>query len=267
MRLTLAYSPCPNDTFAFHAMVNNLVDTEGLEFDLKLDDVQALNDGALRGDYDICKMSYHAYFHLRDKYRMLNVGSALGDGNGPLLVRKTGRDISNKDSKSVALPGKWTTAALLYEIFFKNSSASGDRHYCLFSDIAELVQREQMDQGVLIHEGRFVYQEQGLDLVADLGLLWQQQTGCLLPLGGIAVKSDMDLELANKIERVLRRSIVMAVENPSLSKEYIGKNAQELSEQVQQEHIKLFVNEQTLGIDARGQKAIEELYNYFKATI
>jgi 1,4-dihydroxy-6-naphthoate synthase len=262
MHLSLAYSPCPNDTFAFHAMVNNLIDTEGLEFDVHLADIQSLNEYAEKGKYDICKLSYHAFYYLADRYSMLHCGSALGFDNGPVLVKRVGDDsIAAGDIPTdsiVAVPGKSTTASLLMRIAYPGVNCV---KAMLFSEIADAVLRRDVSAGVLIHEGRFVYKERGLELVRDLGEYYRQITGCPVPLGGVAVRRN--LPCAQKVERVLRRSILFAEANPEASSDYIAQNAQELSSDVQRKHIGTFVNDYTVDIGEMGEEAVKCLYDRF----
>jgi 1,4-dihydroxy-6-naphthoate synthase len=255
--ISIAYSPCPNDTFAFHAMVNGLVDTEGLRFEPHLMDIEELNRSAAAGTYDICKMSYHAYFFFLDKYLMLRCGSALGYGNGPVFVKRKG-DRGVPPYSVVAIPGKMTTAALLLQI------AHPDIPICkevVFSNIAHEIVEGRVDAGVLIHEGRFVFHEMDLELIEDLGESWFKFSRCPIPLGGIAIRRGSDL--VEKVERILRRSILFARDNPDLSSDYISQNAQELSKTVQKKHIDLFVNDNTLNISKEGEEAVGKLYSYF----
>lgn len=266
MRLSLAYSPCPNDTYAFHAMVHNLVDCEGLSFDVSLLDIEQLNQDAAIEKYDICKLSYHAFFLLANKYVMLRAGSALGYGNGPLLVGKKGGraflasaqpNFELLQSQTIAIPGAHTTASLLLKIAFPSFV---NVEPMIFSNI----EREIIDQnyiaGVLIHEGRFTYQQKGLQLIADLGLEWQKKSGLPIPLGGIAVSRSLENKTAQKIERVLKRSIEFASNNPNLSSDYVSNYAQEIESDILKKHIKMFVNNYTLEIGKEGEEAVYELY-------
>lgn len=258
MKLTLAYSPCPNDTFAFHAMVHGLVNTHGLEFDVKLADVEQLNKAAQNEEYDICKMSYGAYFGLCDKYIMLRSGSALGFNNGPLLVNNSNTTPSPQElaEYKIAIPGEHTTAALLLKIAYpqcKNITP------VLFSDIEEAVLSEEFDAGLLIHEGRFTYQKKGLHLIKDLGNYWQETTALPIPLGGIAIRREL-LPHAKQINDTLLSSIVFAFENPDNSASYISQFAQEMDQEVQKSHIELYVNEFTKDIGRLGVEAVNTLY-------
>ena len=268
MKLSLAYSPCPNDTYAFHAMVHNLVDCESLSFEVSLKDVELLNQDASKSKYDICKLSYHAFFLLSSKYAMLRVGSALGYGNGPLLVgKKESRaflpsakpNFDLLQSQTVAIPGEHTTAALLLKIAFPSMI---NVKSMIFSNIEKEILEQNYIAGVLIHEGRFTYQEKGLQLIADLGLEWQKISGLPIPLGGIAVSRLLDNKIAQKIGRVLKRSIEFANNNPDISNNYVCKYAQEIEQEILQKHIKMFVNNYTLEIGEEGEKAVYELFRH-----
>lgn len=272
MSIKLAYSPCPNDTFAFHAMVHGLVDCEGLEFEVTLGDVEQLNQGAAKDAFDVCKMSYHAFFKMADKYKMLRSGSALGYHNGPLLVTPEGSKLSalsGSELKSalseckIAIPGDMTTGALLLKIAFPEVRETTP---VLFSEIADEVISGNFDAGVLIHEGRFTYRERGLHLIMDLGENWHNISALPVPLGGIAVSDRIEREIARKVGRVLKRSIQFAMKNPGLSGEYVSCNAQEMDIEVQRKHIGLFVNENTLEIGIEGEKAVYELFKRLSLT-
>ncbi len=261
MELSLAFSPCPNDTFAFHAMINSLVDTEGLVFKVEMADVEELNIRAAQGKYDICKLSYHAFFSIADRYTMLRSGSALGFNNGPLLVRKGGMGGVFPENPLIAVPGTHTTAALLLGIAYRDYN---NFKPMLFSDIENAVLEGEVDAGVLIHEGRFTYKEKGLELVKDLGEFWQEEFGRPVPLGGIAVRREMlDGELEHRINRVLKRSILYGYDHPGDSKEFVNGNAREISEDVQKKHIELFVNDFTIDIGIKGEEAVNILYGEY----
>ncbi len=270
MRLKLAFSPCPNDTFAFCAIVNNLVDCEGLSFDIFVEDVESLNKGAARAEYDVCKMSYHAFFHISDKYAMLRCGSALGYNNGPLLVTSQKNfklspaglpEISHLENGTIAIPGDKTTAALLLGILFPSLKRTEE---VIFSQIEQRVLEGEFDAGVIIHEGRFTYSQKGLSLIADLGHIWQEKFSLPVPLGGIAISRRYNLNVMQKMERVLRRSIVFALENPSSVMEYVNSYAKELSPGVIEKHISLYVNSNTIEITEEGKEAVKAMFSESK---
>jgi 1,4-dihydroxy-6-naphthoate synthase len=267
MKLSLAYSPCPNDTFAFHAMVHSLTDCEGLSFDVTLLDIEELNRGAANGVYDICKISYSAFFNYISDYVMLRCGGALGYNNGPLLVARGDSPIFKQDGGvdrelisrlSTAIPGEMTTAALLLKFAFPEITLT---HPILFSNIERAVIEREFDLGLLIHETRFTYQSRGLRLVCDLGELWQQRFLLPVPLGGIAVKRSLGEENAKKIGRVLKRSIEFAIASPELSREYRNLYARESGEDIQRRHIEMFVNRYTLDVSEVGERAVLNMYN------
>lgn len=258
MRLKLCISTCPNDTFAFDALIHGKVDTEGLAFDVHLADVEELNKLALATEADITKLSYHAYAHVAHSYAILNAGSALGRGNGPLFISKKKVYPDEVGAIKVAIPGKYTTAALLLRLAFPQVKQPAEY---LFSDIESAVLDGEMDAGVLIHEGRFVYQRKGLHLIADLGELWEKQSGQPIPLGCIAVKRSLDLELQRTVDRVLRKSVEYAVANPRASANFVKQYAQELDDEVISKHINLFVNQYTINLGDEGKAAVTTFFD------
>jgi 1,4-dihydroxy-6-naphthoate synthase len=256
-KLTIGYSPCPNDTFIFDAMIHGKIDTEGLEFEVKLADVEELNQGALRGDLDITKLSYHAYAHLYERYILLRAGSALGNNCGPLLVAARPFEKEEVEDAKIAIPGRYTTANFLMSYAFPKAN---QREEILFSEIEKLVLNGTVDLGVIIHENRFTYHERGLHKVMDLGEHWEQSTGLPIPLGGIVVKRSLDDELQQKIDRVLRRSVEFALNHPAESMGYVSLHAQEMDPRVMQQHIQLYVNDYTVDFGAKGEAAIKKLF-------
>lgn len=253
MLLKLHISPCPNDTFMFDAMIHRRIDCEGLEFDVEYHDIEELNDGVLRGVADVSKISCAVLPQIGSEYRLLDAGAALGRGNGPLLVRRKGEQTP---LRRIAVPGLHTTANRLIERLFPEIE---ERVPMLFSEIAEAVERGDFDGGVLIHEGRFVYQRRCLELVADLGLEWERVTQLPLPLGGIVAKKTLPSEVIERVERVLRRSIEYAFAHPLVSREYVKEHAQELEDSVIDSHISLFVNDYSLSLGDEGREAVERL--------
>ena len=264
MKLTLGYSPCPNDTFIFDAMVHGKIDTEGLEFEVLHADVEELNRKAFNAELDITKLSYHAYAHLTEKYILLRSGSALGNNCGPLLVAARNIDKTEVENLSIAIPGKFTTANFLLSFAFPNAK---NRIETLFSDIETAVFGGKVDLGVIIHENRFTYFERGLHKVMDLGEHWEKTTGLPIPLGGIVARRGFDKELLQKINRVLRRSLEYAFANPDASRDYVCANAQEMSYEVMQQHIQLYVNQYSLELGEKGIAAVENMFDALKAQI
>lgn len=253
-KLSLGFSPCPNDTFMFDALVHGKVDTEGLRFDIVMEDVEALNQRALRREADIAKVSFAAYTKVTDSYQLLDAGSALGNGVGPLLISKISYLESHVPNLRVAIPGKNTTANFLFSFFFPQAT---DKEEMIFSEIEDTILSGRADAGVIIHENRFTYEGKGLKKICDLGELWEKETGQPIPLGGIAVKRNLPAEIKEKINRVMRKSVEFALANPSSSYDYVKNHAQEMDEEVRRKHIDLYVNNFSLDLGRGGRKAIE----------
>ncbi len=258
MKLSLGISPCPNDTYIFDAMLHGKIDTEGLEFTTRLEDVETLNHLAIEGSLDISKVSYGVVFQLLGKYRILEAGSALGKGVGPLFVSKKIGHEKEIDSSTitVALPGINTTAHLLFSLAYPEIK---NKIFVPFHVIEDMVINGDVDAGVIIHENRFTYQQKGLNKISDLGDVWEQRTGAPIPLGGILVRRSFDLDLANKINRVINRSLAFAIENAQALPVFVTENAQEMSEEVMRNHIGLYVNEFSLALGKEGRLAVLEL--------
>ena len=251
--LRLAISPCPNDTFMFDAIINRRIDLDGLDIEVTYLDIEQLNAAAMAQEYDVTKCSTAILRAVGEHYALLDSGSALGRGNGPLLVRRKGE---TTPLRRIAVPGEHTTANRLVGRLFPEIE---ERVPMLFSDIAEAVERGEFDGGVLIHEGRFVYHRRNLELVADLGLEWEARMGLPLPLGSIIASRRLDEETRMRFERLLRRSIEYAFANPKMSREFIKEHAQELEDEVIDKHIALFVNDYSLTVGDEGRMAVEAL--------
>lgn len=258
MKLTLGYSPCPNDTFIFDAMVHHKIDTEGLEFEVQLGDVEQLNQKAFATELDITKLSYHAYAHLLDSYALLTSGSALGNNCGPLLIAKHTIPMEELVNKTIAIPGKYTTANFLLSLALPDAK---NKQEMLFSKIEPAVLEATVDAGLIIHENRFTYQEKGLIKLIDLGEWWEQKTQLPIPLGGIVVKRQLPTDLQQKINRVLRRSIQFAFDQPEASLAYVQQHAQEMSTAVVQQHINLYVNDYSINLGTKGKAAVQHLFD------
>lgn len=256
-KISLGFSTCPNDTFIFDAMVHHKIDTEGLEFDVITGDVEELNNKALNNELDVTKISYHAFSKIADNYLLLDSGSALGYKNGPLLISKHKIYPDEINDVKIAIPGLNTTANLLLSIAYPN--AKNKTEY-LFSDIEEVVSSGEMDAGLIIHENRFTYEKKGLKKIIDLGEYWEKETGLPIPLGGIAVNRNLDREIQLKINRVLKRSVEFAFEDPKSAYPYIKQYAQEMNEEVMYKHIELYVNDFTKDLGEEGREAIKVLY-------
>lgn len=257
MKLSLGFSPCPNDTFIFDAMIHGKIDTEGLSFDLILGDVEELNQRAFRGDLDITKLSFHAFAHLLDSYCLLDSGSALGRNCGPLLIAKQPLDKSAIEVGAIAIPGKFTTANFLLNLAYPLAQ---NKVETLFSDIESAVLEGKVDAGLIIHENRFTYQDKGLVKLMDLGEFWESTTGMPIPLGGIVAQRKLDRNILETINRVLRRSIEFAFANPKSALPYIRQHAQEMEEEVMYAHIDLYVNSYSLDLGREGKEAVQFLF-------
>src|SRR5579871_5975885 len=201
MKLTLGFSPCPNDTFIFDALVNKKIDTEGLDFDVRLEDVQTLNQWAMQDELDISKISYGVLPLILSNYELLDAGGALGKGVGPLLISRRPIDPAQIDHCTIAIPGQQTTAHLLFSLAFPNAK---NKNFMVFSEIEDAVLSGKVDCGVIIHENRFTYQLKGLTKLMDLGDFWEKQTGAPIPLGGIILKKSLGAPLAQKVNRLIR---------------------------------------------------------------
>ena len=257
MRLTLGFSPCPNDTFIFDAMVHGRIDTEGLEFDYFLTDVEELNRKALNADVDVTKISYHAFAYVAQNYLILDAGSALGNRNGPLLISKNRIGISELPGLRIAIPGKYTTANLLFSIAWPEAATKNEY---LFSDIEDALLKDEVDAGLIIHETRFTYYRRGLHKLADMGEYWETLTGLPVPLGAIVIKRSIPDDIALKVNRVVRRSLEHAYKDSFASYDFVSGNAREMDSTIMNNHIKLFVNEYTLNLGKKGREAIIELF-------
>jgi 1,4-dihydroxy-6-naphthoate synthase len=257
MKLTLGFSPCPNDTFIFDAMVHGRIDTEGLEFDYLLSDVEELNHRAFSGKLDITKISCFAYAFTARNYLILDSGSALGHRNGPLLISKRKIYESELISSRIAIPGNYTTANLLLSIAWPG--ANNKTEY-LFSDIEDAILKDKVDAGLIIHETRFTYHKKGLQKIADLGEYWHNLTNLPIPLGMIVINRRIGNDIALKVNRIIRRSLEFAYHDSIASYDFVTSNAKEMDSTVMNNHIKLFVNKYTLNLGKEGKKAISELF-------
>lgn len=271
MKLTLGFSPCPNDTFIFDALIHHKIDTEGLEFDIVYEDVETLNLKAFKGDLAITKLSYHAFAYAVEDYELLDAGSALGFGVGPMLITKD-EELAKRlqeilSSKSlltttleqlrVGYPGKYTTANFLLGLAFPELK---NKKELVFSEIEGALLAGDIDLGLIIHENRFTYQEKGLFKVVDLGDYWEKKTNCPIPLGGIVVKRIIPRDIKEKLNRVLKASVEYAFANPTSGIEFIKSHAQEMSIEVMYKHIELYVNKYSVELGKEGRSAIEIMF-------
>lgn len=255
MLLTLGFSPCPNDTFIFDALVNGRLDTGGLRFEPVLEDVETLNRWALEGRLDVTKVSYGVLPLVAPRYALLRAGGALGRGVGPLLVARPDRPF-DPAAATVAIPGEHTTAHLLFSLAYPQAKR---KRFLVFSAIERAVLSGEVDAGVLIHEGRFTYQAKGLARVADLGERWEAETGAPIPLGGIVARRGLGPETACAVDRLVRASAEQALAARPLITEYVRRHAQELDEEVMRRHVDLYVNDFSVDMGEGGRSAVRNL--------
>lgn len=270
MELSIGFSPCPNDTFIFDALIHDKIDCQGLRFHVEYHDVETLNAKAFRGELDITKLSYHAFAYATEDYELLDAGSALGFAVGPLLICKdpqlakelagyTGAELPEKlQSLRVGIPGKFTTANFLLSLAFPGLN---NKQEMLFSEIEESLQNDSIDVGLIIHENRFTYAEKGLHKIVDLGDFWERTTGSPIPLGGIVVKRSLPEEIKLKVNQLIKESVQFAFQHPKSGLEYIRSHAQEMEESVMYKHIELYVNQYSEDLGEQGRKAIMELFD------
>ena len=261
MNLTLGFSPCPNDTFIFDALVNNKIDTAGLTFDVVLDDVETLNEWALAGKLDITKLSYGVLPLVLENYIVLNSGSALGKGVGPLLIKNEKLKINNVEEHLIAIPGEHTTAHLLFSLAYPNAK---NKIFLRYNEIESFV-LEGKGLGVIIHENRFTYADKGLHKITDLGDYWEKETGHSIPLGGIVIRRSVDPLMARQVDNLIKKSIEYAYEHhyDELA-DYVKKHSQEMSETVMRKHINLYVNDHSIDLGTAGKDAVMELLQVYR---
>ncbi len=262
MKLTLGFSPCPNDTFIFDALVNHAIDTEGFAFDVVLEDVQTLNEWAREGRLDISKISYGALPLVLEKYIVLNSGGALGKGVGPLLIAKEQvKNTISLNDMQIAIPGVNTTAHMLFSLAYPEAK---NKTFMVFHQIEEAVLNGKVDAGVIIHENRFTYQQKGLHKVVDLGAYWEETTKVPIPLGGIVMKRSIDTDIQKKVDQLIRKSLNYAFANyPSIT-DYVRQHSQEMDESVMRQHIDLYVNNYSLELGEDGKKAVQKMLNVYQ---
>jgi len=259
LKLTLGFSPCPNDTFIFDAMVNGKINTHGISFDVVMEDVATLNHWAQQGKLDITKLSYNTFLHTVNTYALLHSGSALGKGVGPLLIAKTPKDLKDIKDWNIAVPGLNTTANLLLTLAFPQAK---NKTEIIFSDIEAQVLQGDFDAGLIIHESRFTYAQKGLHKLLDLGDWWEQTAHAAIPLGGIVMRRNLGPQLCAQVDAIIKESLQYAWQQyPNLST-FITTNAQEMEEQVMRQHIDLYVNEYSTDLGPVGRNAIHTLFAY-----
>ena len=257
MKLSLGFSPCPNDTFMFDALIHHKIDTHGLEFEVTMADVEELNQGAFAGQLDITKLSFHAFAYVTDKYELLDAGSALGNNCGPLLIARENMEPAAVAKARIAIPGRYTTANFLLGIAYPEAI---NKQAMLFSDIEEAVLTGSFDAGLIIHENRFTYAEKGLVKLMDLGEYWETQTGMPIPLGGIVIRQELDPEVKQLVNRLIAESVAFAFRRPDASRTFVRQHAQEMDEKVMYQHIGLYVNEYSEDLGVKGKAAVRHLF-------
>jgi 1,4-dihydroxy-6-naphthoate synthase len=261
MKFSLGFSPCPNDTFIFDALVNRKIDTGDFEFDVVLEDVQTLNRWAMEKKLDISKVSYGVWPLLQKNYSLLDSGGALGKGVGPLLISKNNILLRDIDKLTIAIPGEQTTAHLLFSLAFPTAKR---KKFMVFNQIESAVLNGDVDCGVIIHENRFTYMQKGLVKQMDLGEFWEQKTKSPIPLGGIVMRKEFSTEEKNEVDRLIRDSVAFAeAYYPDLS-EYVVRHSQEMQESVMRQHIDLYVNQFSLSLGDEGRKAVEVLLEVYE---
>jgi 1,4-dihydroxy-6-naphthoate synthase len=260
MMLTLGFSPCPNDCFMFDAIVHRRIDLEGLDFNVQMADIEALNAAAFAGQIDVTKLSFHAYAYCIGRYVLLDAGSALGRNCGPLLISKRAitREEVARGGMKIAIPGKYTTAHFLLSLAFPQAA---DKTELVFSAIEGALLDGSFDAGLIIHENRFTYAAKGLKKIIDLGEYWEAETGAAIPLGGIVINRALPTDVQQKMNRIMRRSVEYAFANRTASLPFVRANAQEMSEDVMYQHIDLYVNDYSVDLGSEGRRAVEVLFD------
>jgi 1,4-dihydroxy-6-naphthoate synthase len=270
MKLSLGFSPCPNDTFIFDALIHHKIDTQGLEFEVEYHDVETLNQKAFNKELAITKLSYHAFAYALEDYELLDAGSALGFGVGPLLITKN-KELAQKLSAyaggevpeefkelTIGIPGKYTTANFLLGLAYPDLQ---NKEILVFSEIEPALLNGEIDLGLIIHENRFTYQDKGLFKVVDLGDFWEKTTESPIPLGGIVINRELAQDVKEKINRLIRESVEYAFANPKSGIDYIRLHAQEMEEEVMYKHIELYVNQYSVDLGDLGRKAIKSMFS------
>ena len=261
----IGFSPCPNDTFIFDALVNHKIDTKGYTFKVHLQDVQTLNEWAIAGKLPFSKISYGVWPLVKNNYALLNSGGALGKGVGPLLVYKEDHTRPegkpNATTMRVAIPGVNTTAHLLFSLAFPKVT---NKEFLVFNEIENAVLQGDVDAGVIIHENRFTYADKGLSKWMDLGTYFEETFNAPIPLGGIIARNDINANEITIVDDLIKQSVQYAFANSyDILPDYVKSHSQEMSEQVMRQHIDLYVNDFTIDMGDTGRKAIAQLEQSF----
>jgi len=262
MQLDLGFSPCPNDTFIFDALVHQKIDTEGLSFRIHLEDVETLNNWALKGSLQISKISYGVLPLLQREYQLLDAGGALGKGVGPLLIARQPIAPEQINHLKIAIPGVHTSAHMLFCLAYPDAA---QKEFMLFSQIEDAVINGEVGAGVIIHENRFTYMQKGLHKVLDLGEYWEEKTGCPIPLGGIVASRQLAPDLQLRINNLIRKSVEYAWARYPALPEFVKMHASEMEEEVMRKHIELYVNPFTASLGEEGQRAIDHFLHIYEA--
>ena len=260
MKVTLGFSPCPNDTFIFDALVNKKIDTGGIEFQIRLEDVETLNEMALNQKLDFSKISYGVLPYILNSYTVLNSGSALGTGVGPLLISKRPISFAEVNDHKIAIPGENTTAHLLFSLAFPSAK---NKIFLRYNEIENFVLHERDALGVIIHENRFTYSDKGLHKIVDLGNYWEEKTGYPIPLGGIVANKRINEKFITTVDVLIKQSIEYAFNNYPVLPGYVKQHSQEMEEEVMKKHIDLYVNDYSISLGDAGKAAIQKLIEVF----
>ena len=256
MKISLGFSPCPNDTFMFAAMVNHWIPTDGLDFAVHMEDIETLNEWADDEKLDLTKMSFHKSLFVRDKYTLLQSGAALGNNCGPMIIAKTQLSKQEILEGPIALPGQWTTAHLLFNHFYPQARR---KEFHRFDTLEDLVLENKVKAAVIIHENRFTYASKGLVKIEDLGDSWENETGLPIPLGGIFASNRLGKDLISKLENLIRQSIFFARHNTPEVMNYVREYSQEMEDWVMKSHIDLYVNDFSIDLSPIGNQAVDFL--------
>jgi 1,4-dihydroxy-6-naphthoate synthase len=260
MNFTLGFSPCPNDTFIFDALVNKKIDTGDFHFDIRLEDVETLNELAKKQALDFTKISYGVLPLVAENYKVMNSGSALGKGVGPLLISKNPVNFNDVENYTIAIPGENTTAHLLFSLAFPNAKKKVFKRY---DEIEKSVLESENVLGVIIHENRFTYMERGLYKIVDLGNFWEEKTALPIPLGGIVGRRKIDENILMKVDALIKESMEYAFENYPLITDYVKQHSQEMEPEVMKKHIDLYVNKFSINLGKDGRNAIQKFMKIY----
>ncbi|MGN6533496.1 MAG: 1,4-dihydroxy-6-naphthoate synthase [Ginsengibacter sp.] len=263
MHFTLGFSPCPNDTFIFDALVNKKIDTGDFHFETRLEDVETLNNLAKKEALDFTKISYGVLPLIIKNYKVMNSGSALGKGVGPLLISKKPVDFTEVEKYTIAIPGENTTAHLLFSLAFPNAK---NKVFERYDEIETSVLESENVLGVIIHENRFTYMEKGLHKIVDLGNFWEEKTSLPIPLGGIVGKRNIDENILMKVDALIKDSMEYAFENYPLITDYVKQHSQEMEMEVMKKHIDLYVNKYSINLGKEGRNAIQKFMEIYRNT-